>query len=990
MSYDVKVRIGADTSELASGISNAVEHVKKMGTTVETAASDTKKLDDALTRYMSRLDPAYRSQVLLNQGVGLLDENLKAGNISAETHAAMLARVEAAYGTAATAAQKNGTAVAGVGKSHGMQVWRIQAFTHSIRASADQLMAGQNPAQVLGMQISQLAMTTTGTSFKLFGLAAAVLAVVGGLALAIARTEGAKREMSALEVALQATGRAGLFNAESLGEVIRQLSRLPGVGRSAATEIVASFVRTRQIGGSLFGELASIVADFARATGTEVPEAARTLAQAFAEPEAGAKRLDKELDFLSASQLLAIERFIRLGDRASAQQVLFDALKERVRGLATQGLTPLQEETTRVGRAWDEFMGSLRDSGAVDIAIAAIERLLHATAVALGDIDARIASLREQKRALQEGEATSGLVYGLDIARVAEIDRQIEALLARKKELENWPGSEGDTAAGGGEGPVVTTGKVGDSPAFIKETLAATRDLRGQEERRVELNERILRIKEALKSATGEEAEILRGRLAEAERQQGEIKGKGDTSRLEAMRQELEELKAREDGYLDYSKRQELEFWQGKLSTLRKGSADYAQVHREVYNLRRAIAKEDFDREIADLKVQMEARRKDGEERVRLAREIARRTGEAYGQESVQYKQALREVEAAQREHAEEMRQLKAMELEAVQAKEQTELELRRQNLAFQREMGGISARQEAQALQGLARQQYALELKTLQDRLQVQGLEVKERAQILHQIEALQGQHQVKMDQLRKQEVLAERTRWKNVMQPATSAMASATTSMLTRMQTWREGVASVAQAILSQFVGTIYTMVQEWAAGQLAMGTVSATRASEEVAVQSQAALAGAVAVRSAALANISAKAAEGGAAAGASVAYWPYWGWAAAPGVAAETYGMLMSFSAGLAVPSAAGGWEVPRDTLAMVHEDEMILPASISDHIRDSMGAGGQAQRKEGDTHLHLNVPALDSRGLDRVLRRNRGALCRAITAAHRDAALRSPA
>lgn len=267
---------------------------------------------------------------------------------------------------------------------------------------------------------------------------------------------------------------------------------------------------------------------------------------------------------------------------------------------------------------------------------------------------------------------------------------------------------------------------------------------------------------------------------------------------------------------------------------------------------------------------------------------------------------------------------------------------------------------------------------------------EVSARERAWRRIEALQTRHSRRMGQLRDREASETATCWSGLARPVSSALASAAAAMLRSAAGLRTGMASTAGAILSHFISTIAQMAAQWAAGKLAMLGASAAAAGGEKTIQATSAATGAIAVRTAALANISAKAAEGAAAAGASVAYWPYWGWAAAPGVAAETYGMLSAYAAGLAVPSAAGGWEVPRDTLAMVHQDEMILPASISDHIRDSMAGNGQGRKPAGDTHLHVNLSAVDSRGMDRVFKRNRGALCRAITAAHRDAALKSPA
>jgi hypothetical protein len=91
---------------------------------------------------------------------------------------------------------------------------------------------------------------------------------------------------------------------------------------------------------------------------------------------------------------------------------------------------------------------------------------------------------------------------------------------------------------------------------------------------------------------------------------------------------------------------------------------------------------------------------------------------------------------------------------------------------------------------------------------------------------------------------------------------------------------------------------------------------------------------------------------------------------------------SYAAGLAIPSAAGGWDIPRDTLAMVHEKEMILPAKHADVIR-SLSDGGSGGAAGGQTHLHVNVAAMDGASVRRVLLDNTDAVAAALKKASRD-------
>ncbi|MBF6560534.1 MAG: hypothetical protein IVW56_09605 [Candidatus Binataceae bacterium] len=76
-----------------------------------------------------------------------------------------------------------------------------------------------------------------------------------------------------------------------------------------------------------------------------------------------------------------------------------------------------------------------------------------------------------------------------------------------------------------------------------------------------------------------------------------------------------------------------------------------------------------------------------------------------------------------------------------------------------------------------------------------------------------------------------------------------------------------------------------------------------------------------------------------------------------------GSLFGFAKGGIVPSAAGGWAVPSlgpgGIPAMLHSQEMVLPADISQGLQGMIGAGGGGGM--GHT-FNLNISAMDSRSV----------------------------
>jgi hypothetical protein len=97
-----------------------------------------------------------------------------------------------------------------------------------------------------------------------------------------------------------------------------------------------------------------------------------------------------------------------------------------------------------------------------------------------------------------------------------------------------------------------------------------------------------------------------------------------------------------------------------------------------------------------------------------------------------------------------------------------------------------------------------------------------------------------------------------------------------------------------------------------------------------------------------------------------------------------GSLFSFERGGIVPSAAGGWMVPSTSLAMLHTNEMVLPANISQGLQTMIAGGGNAA-----PNVTFAVSAMDSQSVATFFRNNGATLIAAINQATRNgSALRS--
>ncbi|MBF9263939.1 phage tail length tape measure family protein [Acidovorax cattleyae] len=296
-------------------------------------------------------------------------------------------------------------------------------------------------------------------------------AAIAALGYAMYKAEDSLRSSNSIAVQLQATGRAADLTREDIKALQRELALMPDISKAAAKAIVGEFVQTREVGGKLFKDLALSVADFAAATGTDAPTAAKTLAQAFNDPAKGAKQLDEALNILTASQALTIESMLKVGDKAGAQQVLFDALKASVQGLAKDAATPLKDSLNDLGNAWTHLgetfskTDGLREANTV---LAGIVRSLtwiveHGASVrlnfrteGLADVDRqlgldRIRSARNPAPASTGGASGSWDPAPTSVAApvVTGLDDQVKAALETTKSYKSLASSMADVRAQG-------------------------------------------------------------------------------------------------------------------------------------------------------------------------------------------------------------------------------------------------------------------------------------------------------------------------------------------------------------------------------------------------------------------------------------------------------------------------------------------------------------------------------------------------------------
>lgn len=262
------------------------------------------------------------------------------------------------------------------------------------------LQAGQAPLTVLIQQGGQIKDSFGGAGNALKAMSGYVIglvnpftvaaAAVGALGFAMYSINGKESALLALSVQLKGTGRASAAAVGDIKALVNELNLIPGVSKASATAIITEFAKVSGVGGALFKQLGSSVADFAAATGTDLPTAAKKLAEAFADPAKGAKSLEEALGTLTAAQLLTIEKMAEIGNKSGAQVALMEALKQATKGLATEAMTPLGKATDDLSNAWDKMTTSVAKSESFSMA----NRWLATLITSVADLTVKLSELR--------------------------------------------------------------------------------------------------------------------------------------------------------------------------------------------------------------------------------------------------------------------------------------------------------------------------------------------------------------------------------------------------------------------------------------------------------------------------------------------------------------------------------------------------------------------------------------------------------------------
>lgn len=281
--------------------------------------------------------------------------------------------------------------------------------------------------------------------------------------------------------------------------------------------------------------------------------------------------------------------------------------------------------------------------------------------------------------------------------------------------------------------------------------------------------------------------------------------------------------------------------------------------------------------------------------------------------------------------------------------------------------MKQITEDQKLGLIKAAVEEEYQAELALLQKQAALDGMKVSQRQAILNKIAALERQHTGEM--LKMQYTAAETAAkaWQDAFSRISSSMSQSFMGMIQGTTTLKDAMRSLTLTIIQDFVQAKVKMVGEWLAAELAKTQATIAGATARAGAEQSGQAASILTTIGNALKSIASS--VGITIAGVSAQQAPFVGpLAPAAGVAA---GAAVAASAIAAVPAMdIGAYNIPGDRLALVHQNELIMPAGPAGAFRQMLegGQNGTANSSGGDTHNHtVNISAVDAAGVARLFR-----------------------
>ncbi|QPC91451.1 phage tail length tape measure family protein [Mesorhizobium sp. INR15] len=324
----------------------------------------------------------------------------------------------------------------------GLKPYQLTNLGYQINDVISGLAMGQRPLQVFSQQAGQFAqiwpnvMVTLARSIPIIAGVGAVLAPFIATALRLKTTADSVAIFSK-ELAISADG--SRYTAENLAAATDQMGKF-GIATSKARDLVKQFVRDGVADKDIV-PFAKMAQQLSAITGEGVVDAGKRISTAFSGTVDNVRVLDKQLNFLTATQYAQIESMAKSGNSAGALGLAQDILAGKL-AMSADKTSSWGEAAKAAGRAWDDLVHIIEDSGVVDVIAKETENAGNTLLNIAGKVESVVKKVRSVSNAVTGNVDTNDL--DAVKAKLAEINGQIAD---QAKLLESGQAVYADTSA---------------------------------------------------------------------------------------------------------------------------------------------------------------------------------------------------------------------------------------------------------------------------------------------------------------------------------------------------------------------------------------------------------------------------------------------------------------------------------------------------------------------------------------------------------------
>lgn len=422
----------------------------------------------------------------------------------------------------------------------------------------------------------------------------------------------------------------------------------------------------------------------------------------------------------------------------------------------------------------------------------------------------------------------------------------------------------------------------------------------------------------------------------------------------------------------DITKQEEKSFWEARLQEAKAGGDKYEKAYDQLYvkvaELKRASDREAIKQEIEGLKHQADIDKENLGNKAKIYGEIFSKIASVYDKDSQEYRKAYLDKMNADKAFQDYKIKIETQTIKQTQALKLEDIQQEANLYEMYAQKGLITEEQKLDVLRGIETQKYQIKLDSLKKEAELNKDNVDKYREYLLQIELLQKQHETKMKESSNQLAINSFAPFKTMGDNLANSLEDALLKMTQGTLKFSTFVKGIIPAIGQEFTKMAVKMAADWVKEHIIMEAMSKIFAVKEVATKAvtegakTTIQAGASATRSAMSAGESIKEILNSAWTAAanvykSIAAIPFVGPFLAPAMAIGAVAAVIGFARNIA--SASGGYDIPSgvNPMTQLHQEEMVLPASIANPLRENLAGGGGIG---GGTNITIH--AVDAKGV----------------------------